>query len=53
MALTIAKALSWNLWGKTEKNHRKLQPGESIIQSRFQIPTTQANSFTTKKTHQI
>jgi hypothetical protein len=35
MELTIAKASSWNLWGKTKKNHGKIQSAQSINQARF------------------
>jgi hypothetical protein len=43
MELTIAKASTWNLWGKTKKNHGKLQSGKSIKQSRFKSDTSQTN----------
>jgi len=43
MEMTILNASSWNLWGKTKKNHGKLQPGQSINQSRFKSDTSHTN----------
>jgi hypothetical protein len=43
MELTTAKASSWNLWGKTKKNHGKIQPAQSINQARFKSDTSHTN----------
>lgn len=48
-----SQGIIMDLWRKTKKNHGKLQPGESINQSRFKTDTSHINLQLYQQTHQV